>query len=404
MLKLDKSKKYLLACSYGPDSMALFDMLLKEGFQFEVAHVNYHLRKESDDEEACLREFCERNNVVLHVLDVKEKISKNVEAKCREIRYSFFSECVKNYRLDALLVAHHQDDLLETFLLQKKRKNLVKHYGLSQQIYLNNMIVLRPLLTYKKDDLINYCLKNNISYSIDKTNLEPVYERNKIRLSVINKLTDADRKQMIDEINVENNRLKKMFDGFKCIGNDFHKFIQLSDIEKAYFLNENIIGKGSFKPITYKQSIEIVRILKNKQTIHLALKPQKVTISKMDDKMYFLDDSLPFENLIIDKPCIVDSNYLFVDLINEGRRHNIHDTDYPITIRPYQKGDKYQIKNYLVSVRRLFIDWKLPLPLRKTWPLFVNKAGQIIYIPRYQKDFKIENSPNFFVKERFTLK
>ena len=50
MLNLDKDKKYLLACSYGPDSMALFYLLLEIGFKFDVAHVNYHLRKESDVE------------------------------------------------------------------------------------------------------------------------------------------------------------------------------------------------------------------------------------------------------------------------------------------------------------------------------------------------------------------
>ena len=51
MLNLDKNKKYLLACSYGPDSMALFSMLLEEGYRFEVAHVNYHFRNESNLEE-----------------------------------------------------------------------------------------------------------------------------------------------------------------------------------------------------------------------------------------------------------------------------------------------------------------------------------------------------------------
>ena len=55
MLNLDKNKKYLLACSFGPDSMALFDMLLKEGYKFAVAHVNYRLRSEADDEEISLR-------------------------------------------------------------------------------------------------------------------------------------------------------------------------------------------------------------------------------------------------------------------------------------------------------------------------------------------------------------
>ena len=63
MLNLDHSKKYLLACSFGPDSMALFSLLLEYGFNFDVAHVNYHLRKESDAEENGLKSFCDEKMV-----------------------------------------------------------------------------------------------------------------------------------------------------------------------------------------------------------------------------------------------------------------------------------------------------------------------------------------------------
>ena len=80
MLNLDKNKKYLLACSYGPDSMALFSMLLKEVYKFEVAHVNYHFRKESDQEEKELREYCSKYNINIHLLDNKEKYSKMAKA------------------------------------------------------------------------------------------------------------------------------------------------------------------------------------------------------------------------------------------------------------------------------------------------------------------------------------
>ena len=118
MLSLDKNKKYLLACSYGPDSMALFDMLLNENYDFEVAHVNYHLRKESDGEENELREFCINYNKTIHVKNISKKIEHNIEAECRKIRYAFFKEVYDKHRFDALLVAHNEDDHLETYLLQ----------------------------------------------------------------------------------------------------------------------------------------------------------------------------------------------------------------------------------------------------------------------------------------------
>ena len=83
--KLSVDKKYLLACSYGPDSMALFNLLLKDNINFDVAIVNYHLREESDLEVKGLKSFCETHKKTLFIKIVEEKIEKNIENKCREI-------------------------------------------------------------------------------------------------------------------------------------------------------------------------------------------------------------------------------------------------------------------------------------------------------------------------------
>ena len=203
MLNLDKNKKYLLACSFGPDSMALFDMLLKEKYSFEVAHVNYHLREESDFEEKSLREFCEKEKIKLHVFQNSKIFNSNVEANCREVRYSFFASLYKAYGFDGLLVAHNEDDLIETYLLQKRRKNLVFHYGLAAQNTLKDMVVYRPLLSWTKENLLKYCDKELIPYAIDKTNLQPIYLRNILRLKTVSKMDSDERKSII--IKISNN-------------------------------------------------------------------------------------------------------------------------------------------------------------------------------------------------------
>jgi tRNA(Ile)-lysidine synthase len=104
------------------------------------------------------------------------------------------------------------------------------------------------------------------------------------------------------------------------------------------------------------------------------------------------------------KPGIVDNEYFYANFENDSSNRNVYLKDYPITIRTYRNGDKYQIKNYEVLVRRLFIDWKMPKHLRKVWPIIENKDGRIIYIPRYRKEFKPDSNCNFYVKECFTLK
>ncbi len=405
MINLDKNKKYLLACSFGPDSMALFDMLLKEHYSFEVAHVNYHLREESNYEEQSLRNYCKKNQIIIHVFDNSKTIERNIEATCREIRYSFFSKMYSDYKFDGLLVAHNQDDEIETYLLQKKRKNLVIHYGLAKKTTINGMTVFRPLLSYTKQELLNYCDKLSIPYSIDKTNLLPIYERNKIRINFVSRLNPIQRKEILNEIKEENQKLNEKLHKVKAISNSIDDLKNLSDDELAYYLNEKLQQQNINKPITYKQTLEVKKFFDSKKSnITLVVARNAAAITKAYDQLIIEKCQESFEPIFVDEPTVIENDLFLFDLINEGEKRNIKISDYPITIRPYLNGDKYIISNYEVLVRRLFIDWKMPTSLRKRWPIFVNKDNKIVYIPRYRKDFKIENSPNFYVKERFTLK
>ena len=405
MINISKNQKYLLACSFGPDSMALFDMLLKEGFSFEVAHVNYHLRKESDFEEEQLKEYCKIKHVKLHVFQNKSIFKSNIEANCREVRYNFFADLYKKYSFDGLLVAHNEDDSIETYLLQKKRKNLVFHYGLADKNTIKGMTVLRPLLALKKENLLKYCDEHNVPYSIDQTNLLPMFERNKIRLNVVSKMSDLERADIISAINNENQKLESILFKIRNIDNDISNLLNLSEIEFAYYLNDRLQSLGIYKPITYKQSLEIVKILKSdKPNIALTVAGKQAVIFKSYNQLLIEKNNSNFDSIFVKEPCVIDTQFLFCDLVKEGLKRNIKESDYPLTVRCYEQGDRYQIANYEVSVRRLFIDWKMPLNLRKRWPLFVNKDNKIVYIPRYRGDFKIENSPNFYVKECFTLK
>ena len=212
MLNLDKNKRYLLACSFGPDSMALFDMLMKESISFDVAHVNYHLREESNEEQAQLEAYCQKNSIQLFVHNVGKTIDRNVEAVCRSIRYSFFAELFENGKYEAVLVAHNEDDHIETYLMQKTRKNLVKYFGIAEKTVIKGVTIVRPLLSYTKNSLQEYCDKNNIPYSIDKSNASRVYLRNRIRMDIVSKMNREDRDSILKLIDRENLDLKATLD------------------------------------------------------------------------------------------------------------------------------------------------------------------------------------------------
>ena len=400
MLSLDKNQKYLLACSHGPDSMALFYMLKEEGYKFAVAHVNYHLREESNLEQEQLEAYCAKNNVQLYVKDVDEVLgNNNLEEKCRIIRYTFFKDLVNQYGFDAVLIAHNQDDLIETYLMQKRRQNLVQFFGIKEKPIIFDVKIIRPLLSYSKQELLMFCDLNKVEYSIDKTNLENTFLRNQIRHQIVERMNKFDRKKILREIDDENLRLNVINDKISKINsNKCEDYNRLTDDEFLYA----IVKRGrELKPdftMSRNQGLEIRKIFQSDKA-NVSVNVSDLTLVKSYDSFQFVDQNKEVNfSYKIDSPCVLDTEYFYLDFTGDTSNRNVGKEDYPLTIRNAQPNDVYLIKGYEKQLRRLFIDWKVPVPLRKRWPVIINKNGTVIYVPRYQKDFKKDNNCNFYVK------
>ena len=400
MLSLDKNQKYLLACSHGPDSMALFYILKEEGYKFAVAHVNYHLREESNLEQEQLEAYCAKNNVQLYVKDVDEVLgNNNLEEKCRIIRYTFFKDLVNQYGFDAVLIAHNQDDLIETYLMQKRRQNLVQFFGIKEKPIIFDVKIIRPLLSYSKQELLMFCDLNKVEYSIDKTNLENTFLRNQIRHQIVERMNKFDRKKILREIDDENLRLNVINDKISKINsNKCEDYNRLTDDEFLYA----IVKRGrELKPdftMSRNQGLEIRKIFQSDKA-NVSVNVSDLTLVKSYDSFQFIDQNKEVNfSYKIDSPCVLDTEYFYLDFTGDTSNRNVGKEDYPLTIRNAQPNDVYLIKGYEKQLRRLFIDWKVPVPLRKRWPVIINKNGAVIDVPRYQKDFKKENNCNFYVK------
>lgn len=400
MLNLDKKQKYLLACSHGPDSMALFYMLKEEGYNFAVAHVNYHLREESDQEQKELEAYCAKNNVELYVKEVTESLGEtNLEEQCRIIRYTFFKELVNAYHFYAVLIAHNQDDVIETYLMQKTRQNLVEFFGIKENPIIFDTKIIRPVLGFSKQELLMFCDFNKVEYSIDKTNLQDVFLRNKIRHQVVEKMSKEEREKILDEMNAENEKLAKIQEKISQIKTkSIEEYNRLTDDEFLYA----IVSLGrKLKPgftMSRAQGLEIRKIFKSDKA-NVTVDISGLKLVKSYDSFDLIKDKneqdFSFE---IKEPTVLETDYFFLDFGGDTSNRNVTLNDYPLTVRNAKSDDTYIISGYAKQLRRLFIDWKVPLPLRKRWPVIVNKDGIIIYVPRYQKNFKKEDNCNFYVK------
>lgn len=185
---LSQEGKYLVALSGGADSVTLLLVLQKLGYQIEACHCNFHLRgEESDRDENFCVDLCQRISVPLHRIHFDTltyaKVHKvSIEMAARELRYHYFRQLLEALEADAICVAHHQDDSVETILI-----NLIRGTGIKglTGISPKNGPIVRPLLCVSRADILKYLERIGQEYVTDSTNLVDDVVRNKIRLNVI---------------------------------------------------------------------------------------------------------------------------------------------------------------------------------------------------------------------------
>ena len=187
----------LLAVSGGIDSICLASLFLNSssGRRFAVAHCNFHLRGEdSDSDEALVAAWCGRNGVRYHKADFDTEqyaSSHNVsiEMAARELRYDWFASLCRENGYYGVAVAHNANDNAETLIL-----NLLRGTGLrgitgmqTESVVpvtkdeLSGVRLLRPMLSFSREQIEEYVAANSLEYHDDRTNAETVYKRNRIR-------------------------------------------------------------------------------------------------------------------------------------------------------------------------------------------------------------------------------
>ena len=388
-LNLDKNKKYVVACSFGPDSMALLSLSLKNNLKIVVAHVNYHKRNVSNFEQQELTNFCKQNNVPIEVLDTQGlTVSGNFQEWARETRYNFFKNVAKKHGASSVLVAHQQDDVIETYLMQKNRKNLVKYWGIREKNTILGVEVIRPLLSYSKQELLEYDIKNKIPYSIDESNLTDHYSRNKVRHSIVEKLTEDERKMLILEIKNHQKNDEKFVPKIS-----YKKFAKMSYENVVRFIDFFMEKQGEHRDLSEKFINEIQKSFASNANISYKITDHVCLQKNYDDVEIVSEDNFFAYELVVNKKA--KNNFIEIDFSMGAEDRGIRNEDFPLFVRNVNPKDKIKIKDYFVEVRRQFINWKMPTHLRKMWPGVYNKNNVLIYVPRYRKDF-VDNHKSIF--------
>lgn len=188
-----KSSKYIIAVSGGVDSVVLLNILNKnKELELIIAHFDHGIRVDSQKDRMFVQELAKDYNLPFEYAE--GYLGKNTsENTARKARYNFLNKVLEKHQASGIILAHHQDDVLETVILNLLRGTGRK--GLSSLQSKGN--VVRPLLGIPKAELLSYAKANNLTWQEDSTNNSPDYFRNWIRQYIVPKLSFSQKKHLL---------------------------------------------------------------------------------------------------------------------------------------------------------------------------------------------------------------
>jgi tRNA(Ile)-lysidine synthase len=193
---LPSAGKYVVAVSGGVDSMALLHLLSEQpGVKLTVAHFDHGIREDSTEDRRLVQSAAKEYDLpfVYHEARLGERVS---EATARQARYQFLHQVQKSSNARAIITAHHQDDVLETAII-----NLIRGTGRKGLTALSSRPdIVRPLLDIPKQDIINYAKGQDLDWREDSTNQDLKYLRNYVRHKLLPRFKPADRLKLVNTI------------------------------------------------------------------------------------------------------------------------------------------------------------------------------------------------------------
>ena len=403
-MNIDKLKTctcVIIGVSGGPDSMALLDMCRREKVSMIVAHMNYKKRESADRDEHIVRQYCEKYGIQYEIMKQNKKGKGNFQAFAREERYLFYERLLQQYHADCVVLAHHMDDHLETYFMQKQRKSLVTYYGIRNDTIVYRCRIIRPLLHMTKKDIEAYCALHSVPYGIDESNLTDDYTRNQIRHTLIDTMTLEEKKRVCEQIKSENEQrsreLKESEAFLRCWDYSISSLIRLKETIVKQCISTWVYERCQIR-LSQKEIMQIYYLLLYSQNWTRDIKEKYILYAEYG-KLWIDEKEVVQYVYELDEVMCVQTPYFSV--LQKGtstQAATVTMDDFPITIRSPQEGDMIHLRFGRKKLNRWFIDRKIPRWERKRWPVVVNAKGDIILIPEIGCDIKhFSNNPNIFV-------
>ena len=369
------------ALSGGADSVALlFGLyLLKEklGISLEAAHFNHHLRgEESDRDEAFVREFCDRYDIPLHIGSGEVKPGKKgLEAAARDARYAFLRSLPGR-----IATAHTADDNAETVLLHLIRGTGLKGLGGITPV---SGTVIRPMLSITRADVEDFLEEWCMEHIEDSSNGSDQFLRNRIRHHIMplfaqenpkiaENLSAMALRLRQDEENLSRQAEFAVLPTVESLKN-MDKAVRSRVLEK--FLKESGVREPEQSHIAAAEAL----VFSDRPSARASF-PGGVTIARNYDRLEKITRQEEMEQVCLTCPGKAEfGEYRIIctpaeTVIQTPEMFSVRPVGL-MTVRSRQSGDSIRLSGGTKSLKKLYIDRKIPAHQRSTVPVLADERG-----------------------------
>lgn len=452
---------FVLGVSGGADSMFLLDLMVKAKLNCVVAHFNHQIRLDAGEDASFVEKVTQKYGVPFFfgtsdvpLLAKKEHLS--IEEAARKSRYRYLFKIAAEQAAQAVVVAHHADDQVETVLMHFLRgAGLDGLKGMKPVTLLSEfhptIPIFRPLLSIRRDEIEKYNVLNQIQSTVDETNTDTAYLRNKLRHELVPQLeweypgfqrrlanmtnilqADAD---IISQAVQNAWQVVNVQSGKGFIQLDKHNFLQQpTGVQRRIlrFALNNL--QPELRDISFSMIDRAIENITQYSTgefdlinrLSLILYHSDFFIVRKEIEWYetLFPQVYSSQPLILPAPGVYaihaewqisiqhdsaesldsfskDQNHVFVDAEKSGK--------FPWKVRNWQPGDRFRpfgMSHGKMKLGHLFINEKILKPARKNWPILVNQQGQIIWVVGLRADdrFRVTASTNAVIEVRLKRK
>ncbi|MED5052616.1 tRNA lysidine(34) synthetase TilS [Anoxybacteroides rupiense] len=428
---LEPNSTVVVGVSGGPDSLALLHFFYTIRHEWKIklvaAHVDHMFRGlQSEEDMNFVKHFCAQFGIVCEATQIdvpsfQRQTKIGVQEAARICRYRFFQEIMEKHSASYVALAHHGDDQIETILMRLVRGSSQKGYaGIPVKRPFHDGYIIRPFLCISRDDIEAYCYDHGLQPRYDESNTKDSYTRNRFRHVLLPFLKKENPRvherfqyysetMMEDEAFLEelteqamNKVMEKQSDEITLRIQPFQampKPLQRRGIQ----LILNCLYDGKPSSLSSLHIKNVLAILNNNHPSGRLDFPNGLKIIRSYDSCTFtfqekktgaymveFDAAIP-TTLYLPNGCAIISE--FWEHYPRERKGNAilvldpETLELPLRVRTRRKGDRMTLKGMkgTKKIKDIFIEKKIPLHERDSWPVLEDGQGRILWLPKLKK-------------------